>query len=33
MIDLLNIEPNVLSRDLREKIVFIYGDPKTGCII
>lgn len=30
MINLLDIQPNVVSRDLREKIVMIYGDPKTG---
>lgn len=30
MINLLDIQPNVISRDLREKIIFIYGDPKTG---
>lgn len=28
--DIFNIEPNKVSRDLKGKIVSIYGDPKTG---
>ena len=30
MMNLLDIQPNVISRDLKEKIVFIYGEPKSG---
>lgn len=30
-IDLLAIKPHVISRDLRQKIVVIYGEPKVGC--
>lgn len=29
-IDILNIEPTVISRDLKGKYVLIYGNPKTG---
>jgi hypothetical protein len=29
-IDLLNLQPTVVSRDLRGKIVMFYGDPKSG---
>lgn len=29
-IDLLNIEPHQVSRDLRGYSVFFYGDPKSG---
>lgn len=29
-IDLLNIQPHQVSRDLRGYSVFFYGDPKTG---
>jgi len=29
-IDILNIEPNKISRDLKGKYVLIYGDPKSG---
>lgn len=29
-IDLLSIEPNVISRDLRGKYVLLYGKPKSG---
>jgi hypothetical protein len=29
-IDLLNIEPTVVSRDLKGKLVLFYGDPKSG---
>ena len=29
-IDIFSIEPNQVSRDLREKIVTIFGNPKTG---
>lgn len=29
-IDILNIEPTVISRDLRGKYILIYGKPKTG---
>ena len=29
-IDLLNLQPHKISRDLREKIVCIYGEPKVG---
>ena len=31
MIDLLNIAPHQVSRDLRGYSVFLYGDPKSGC--
>lgn len=27
MIDILNIQPNVISRDLRGKYVLLYGKP------
>lgn len=30
MIDILNIEPTVISRDLKGKYILIYGKPKTG---
>lgn len=30
VIDLLSIQPHQISRDLREKIVVIYGEPKVG---
>ena len=30
MIDILNIQPNVISRDLRGKYVLLYGNPKSG---
>jgi len=29
-IDLLNIQPTVVSRDLKGKLVLLYGDPKSG---
>ena len=29
-IDILNIEPSVISRDLKGKYVLVYGQPKTG---
>lgn len=29
-IDLLNIQPTVISRDLRGKYVLLYGKPKSG---
>lgn len=29
-IDLLNLQPHKVSRDLRGYSVFFYGDPKTG---
>lgn len=29
-IDILNIQPTVISRDLRGKYVMIYGKPKSG---
>lgn len=29
-IDLLNIAPNVVSRDLSGYIIFLYGAPKSG---
>lgn len=29
-LDILKVEPNVISRDLREKIVLLYGEPKSG---
>lgn len=29
-IDILNIEPTVISRDLKGKYILIYGKPKTG---
>lgn len=28
-IDILNIQPSVISRDLKGKYVLIYGQPKT----
>lgn len=28
MIDLLNLQPTVISRDLRSKYILIYGQPK-----
>ena len=28
MIDILNIEPTVISRDLKGKYILIYGKPK-----
>lgn len=30
MIDLLNLQPTVISRDLRSKYILIYGQPKVG---
>lgn len=30
MVDILNIEPTVISRDLKGKYLLIYGKPKTG---
>lgn len=30
MIDILNIQPNILSRDLKGKYVLLYGRPKSG---
>ena len=30
MIDLLNIEPNVVSKDLKNYVIGIYGDPGCG---
>ena len=30
MIDILNIEPTVISRDLKGKYILLYGKPKTG---
>lgn len=30
MIDLLNLQPTVISRDLRSKYLLIYGQPKVG---
>jgi Holliday junction resolvasome RuvABC ATP-dependent DNA helicase subunit len=29
-IDILNIEPTVISRDLKGKYILVYGKPKTG---
>ena len=29
-IDILNIKPSVISRDLRGKYVMLYGKPKSG---
>ena len=29
-IDLLNLQPTVISRDLKGKYILIYGKPKTG---
>lgn len=29
-IDILNIEPTVISRDLKGKYILIYGKPKCG---
>lgn len=29
-IDILNIQPSVISRDLRGKYVLLYGKPKSG---
>lgn len=30
MIDLLDIQPHQVSRDLRGYSIFFYGDPKSG---
>lgn len=30
MIDILNIEPTVISRDLKGKYILLYGKPKVG---
>ena len=30
MIDLLSLQPTVISRDLRSKYLLIYGQPKVG---
>ena len=30
MVDILNIQPTVISRDLKGKYILIYGKPKTG---
>jgi Holliday junction resolvasome RuvABC ATP-dependent DNA helicase subunit len=30
MIDILSIEPTVISRDLKGKYLLLYGKPKTG---
>lgn len=30
MIDILNIQPTVISRDLKGKYILLYGLPKTG---
>lgn len=30
MIDILNLQPTTISRDLRGKFVLIYGQPKSG---
>ena len=29
-IDIFNIQPNIISRDLRGKYVMLYGKPKSG---
>ena len=31
-IDLLNLQPHKVSRDMRGYSVFFYGEPKSGCL-